>query len=232
MDNKDNKDKKDKKYKILRKQVNWNNLWFYRKALTVFQLTTVFTKRFLPLHGDRTVDKMVQAARSGKQNIVEGSADGVTSAEMEIRLINVARASIQELQEDYSDYLLSHKLPLWDSRHNRFDGMLEFCREHNDVEDYEPYFDSWSDEEMANIGYTLCRMTDKMMMTYITNLESDFITEGGIKERMTAARLGYRADKKEELAAANKEIASLKAEIQRLNTIIAQLKQELSSKSS
>ena len=82
---------------------------------------------------------------------------------------------------------------------------------------------------MANIGYTLCRMTDKMMMTYITNLESDFVTEGGIKERMTAARLGYRADKKEELAAANKEIASLKAEIQRLNTIIAQLKQEISS---
>ena len=79
MDNKDNKDKKDKKYKILRKQVNWNNLWFYRKALTVFQLTTVFTKRFLPLHGDRTVDQMVQAARSGKQNIVEGSADGVTA---------------------------------------------------------------------------------------------------------------------------------------------------------
>ena len=99
-------DNKDNKYKILRKQVNWNNLWFYRKALTVFQLTTVFTKRFLPLHGDRTVDQMVQAARSGKQNIVEGSANGVTSSEMEIKLLNVARASIQELQEDFSDYLL------------------------------------------------------------------------------------------------------------------------------
>lgn len=228
----DNKDKKDKKYKVLRKQVNWNNLWFYRKALTVFQLTNVFTKRFLPVHGDRTVDQMVQAARSGKQNIVEGSANGVTSSETEIRLINVARSSIQELQEDFSDYLLKHQLPQWDSSHERFDGMLEFCREHNDVEDYEPYFNTWSDEEMANIGYTLCRMTDKMMMTYITNLENDFVTEGGIKERMTAARLGYRADKKEELAAANQEIATLKAEIARLNTIIAQLKEEISRKSS
>ena len=219
-------DNKDKKYKVLRKQVNWQNLWFYRKALTVFRLTNVFTRRFLPLHGDRTVDQMVQAARSGKQNIVEGSANGVTSAEMEIKLLNVARASIQELQEDFSDYLLKHQLQLWDSSHDRFNGMLEFCRKHNDVEDYEPYLNTWSDEEMANTGYTLCRMTDKMMMKYITNLESDFVTEGGIKERMTAARLGYRADKKEELAAANQEIATLKAEIQRLNTIIAQLKEE------
>lgn len=103
-------DNKDKKYKVLRKQVNWQNLWFYRKALTVFRLTNVFTRRFLPLHGDRTVDQMVQAARSGKQNIVEGSANGVTSAEMEIKLLNVARASIQELQEDFSDYLLKHQL--------------------------------------------------------------------------------------------------------------------------
>ena len=121
---------------------------------------------------------------------------------------------------------------MWSSSHDRFDGMLDFCREHNDVEDYEPYFNTWSDEEMANIGYTLCRMTDKMMMSYITNLENDFVTQGGIKERMTAARLGYRADKKQELVAAHQEIAALKAEINRLNTTIAQLKQEISSKSS
>lgn len=222
----------ERKHKILRKQAKWQDLWFYRKALTVFRLTTVFTKRFLPVHGDRTVDQMVQAARSGKQNIVEGSADGVTSTEMEIKLLNVARASIKELQEDFSDYLLSHQLTMWSSSHDRFDGMLEFCREHNDVEDYEPYFNTWSDEEMANIGYTLCRMTDKMMMSYITNLENDFVTQGGIKERMTAARLGYRADKKQELVAAHQEIAALKAEINRLNTTIAQLKEELSSKSS
>ena len=223
-------DNDKKEYKILRPQANWQDLWFYRKAVTVFQLTMVFTKRFLPPHGDRTVDQMVQAARSGKQNIVEGSADGVTSSEMEIRLLNVARASLQELQEDYADYLKSRQLSLWGSSHSRFDGMLKFCREHNDLADYEPYFDTWSDEEMANIAYTLCRMTDKMMFSYISKLETTFVTEGGIKERMTAARLGYRSDKKNELAAANQEIASLKAEIARLNATITQLQEKLKNR--
>ena len=105
--------------------------------------------------------------------------------------------------------------------------MLKFCREHNDLADYEHYFNTWSDEEMANIAYTLCRMTDKMMFSYISKLETTFVTEGGIKERMTAARLGYRSDKKNELAAANQEIASLKAEIARLNATITQLQEKL-----
>ena len=69
---------------VLRKQTNWKNLWFYQKTVVLYQLTYSFTRRFLPAYGDRTVDQMVQAARSGKQNIVEGAADGVTSMEMEI----------------------------------------------------------------------------------------------------------------------------------------------------
>ncbi len=79
---------------VLRKQTNWKNLWFYQKTVVLYQLTFAFTRRFLPAFGDRTVDQMVQAARSGKQNIVEGSADGVTSMEMELKLLNVARSSI------------------------------------------------------------------------------------------------------------------------------------------
>ena len=75
---------------VLRKQTNWKNLWFYQKTVVLFQMTYVFTRRFFPAYGDRTVDQMVQAARSGKQNIVEGSADGVTSMEMEMKLLNVA----------------------------------------------------------------------------------------------------------------------------------------------
>ncbi len=212
--------------KILRQQANWQGLWFYRKAESLYQLTTVFTRRFLPPHGDRTVDQMVQAARSGKQNIVEGSADGVTSSEMEIKLLNAARASIQELQEDYFDYLTSRNLPLWDAGHNRYEAMMTYCREHNDLADYEPFFTTWSDEEMANVAYTLCRMTDKMMTSYLKKLEGQFVAEGGIKERMTAARLGYRADKQQQLEAAHREIASLKAEIARLNAVIRQLKEK------
>ena len=63
----------EKKYKVLRNQVNWQNLWFYRKSVALYEITKVFTQRFLPQHGDRTVDQMVQAARSGKQNIGNGT---------------------------------------------------------------------------------------------------------------------------------------------------------------
>lgn len=206
---------------VLRQQAEWKDLWFYRKAESLYHLSVAFTRRFLPKYGDRTVDQMVQAARSGKQNIVEGSSDGVASSELEIRLLNVARSSIQELREDFLDYLRSHRLALWDERHSRFKGMMEFCRKNNDLSRYEPYFDTWSDEEMANVGYTLCRMTDKMMTTYLQKLDAKFVSEGGIRERMTAARIGYRNDLRRQLEDASHEIASLKAEIQRLKAIIS-----------
>jgi len=206
---------------ILRRQAFWEELWFYRKAVTLYYLTTNFTSRFLPTYGDRTVDQMVQAARSGKQNIIEGSADGVTSTEMEIKLLNVARSSLQELREDYVDYLKSHGLPLWDGKNTRFEGMIQYCRTHNDVADYEPFFGIWTAEEMANVAYTLCRMCDKMMTSYLKELETAFVSEGGIRERMTAARLGYRNDTKQQLEEARQEIVELKREIARLNQIIA-----------
>ena len=85
---------------VLKNQTKWEDLYYYRKSLVLYQMTVVFCRRFLPKYGDRTVDQMVQAARSGKQNIVEGLADGVTSTEMELKLLNVARASIKELKED------------------------------------------------------------------------------------------------------------------------------------
>ena len=95
---------------VLKKAVVWQNLYFYRKSDALYQLTVEFCKRFLPPYGDRTVDQMVQAARSGKQNIVEGSEDGLTSSEMELKLLNVARGSLQELRSDYQDYLNTHHL--------------------------------------------------------------------------------------------------------------------------
>lgn len=212
---------------VLRTQTNWKNLWFYQKTVVLYQMTYVFTKRFLPAYGDRTVDQMVQAARSGKQNIVEGSADGVTSMEMELRLLNVARASIQELLEDYEDYIISHRLVKWRQGHPRFDGLLTFCRTHNKLYDYEPYFDSWTSEEMCNIGITLCRMVDKMMMTYQKKKESEFIENGGIKERMTAARLNYRNNQNQALEAANYDIAVLQQENEKLRKTIDLLQKEI-----
>lgn len=202
---------------ILKKQTNWENLYFYQKTVVLYQMTVVFCRRFLPKFGDRTVDQMVQAARSGKQNIVEGFADGVTSTEMELKLLNVARASIKELKEDYLDYLRARQLTLWQPKlHPRYGGMLEFCRAHNALDDYEPYFAKWNDEEFANCANTLCHMVDRMMNTHMAKMAADFKENGGIRERMTAARLGRRKTQNEEIAALKAEIIALRAEIARL----------------
>ena len=198
---------------VLRKQINWENLFFYQKTVVLYQMTYAFCRRFLPKFGDRTVDQMIQAARSGKQNIVEGFADGVTSTEMELKLLNVARASLKELKEDYVDYLRSRNLALWDAKHPRYDGLLKFCRFHNKLADYEPFFEKWTDEELANCANTLCHMVDKMMATHLKQKETDFVENGGIRERMTAARLGRRQTQNEEIAALKAENASLKREL-------------------
>lgn len=208
---------KDRKIpQVLKSQTNWENLHFYKKADVLYQMTFVFCKRFLPEHGDRTVDQMVQAARSGKQNIVEGSADGATSTEMELKLLNVARASVHELREDYRDFLISRNLPIWEPGHSRYQPMIDFCRPHNKLSDYEPYFQTWDAEVMANTGLTLCHMIDAMMNSFISGKEAQFVKEGGIKERMYAARTGYRKGQEERLAFLEKENAQLKAEIARL----------------
>ena len=202
-----------KPLKVLRAQTNWERLYFYQKTVVLYQMTYIFCQRFLPKHGDRTVDQMVQAARSGKQNIVEGCADGVTSTEMELKLLNVARASIKELKEDYLDYIRSRGLSLWNAKHPRYNGLLSFCRAHNALEDYEPFFSKWTDEELANCANTLCHMVDRMLTTHMAKKEADFTENGGIRERMTAARLGRRQTQNEEIAALKAENASLRREI-------------------
>jgi len=158
---------------------------------------------------------MTQAARSGKQNIVEGLADGVTSTEMELKLLNVSRASFKELKEDYIDHLRTRSLPLWTSGHPRYDGLLKFCRAHNRVEDYEPFFSRWSAEELANCANTLCHMVDKMLSAFIAKETNDFAENGGIKERMTAVRLGRRQTQNEEIAQLKQEVSLLRTKAER-----------------
>ncbi len=147
--------------KVLKKAVLWKQLYFYRKSDVLFQLTVEFCKRYLPQHGDRTVDQMVQSARSGKQNIVEGSEDGQTSSEMEIKLLNVARGSLHELRADYQDYLNTHHLTAWEQDNERQQRLKTFCHGHNDYKDYAPLLPMMNDEEMANLALTLCHQTDK-----------------------------------------------------------------------
>lgn len=216
-------------FQVLKRQKPWRDAYYYQKAETLYQMTFVFCQRFLPVHGDRTVDQMVQAARSGKQNIVEGTEDGTTSTEMHIKLLNVARASLQELREDYRDYLISRQLPLWNATHPRYHQMQTFCKAHNRLEEYNPYLEKWNDEEMANIALTLCHMTDAMLNHHLKNLEKEFVEQGGIKERMYAARTGYRQHQDAELAslrADNTRLkadnAALQAELTRLRDLLAQ----------
>jgi four helix bundle suffix protein len=213
----------NKTTQVLRKQADWENLYFYQKSNVLYQLTFVFTKRFLT-RGDRTVDQMVQAARSGKQNIVEGSADGVTSMEMELKLLNVARSSIKELKEDYMDYLASRHLQRWEPGHKRYDGMLKFCRTHNQVEDYQDYFEKWTDEEMCNTAICLFHMVDRALTNFLEKHDREFVEEGGVRERMTAARLDMRGTQKQIIAQLEAENATLKAQVASLQREVEALR--------
>ena len=212
------------KGKVLKKAVVWKELYFYRKSDAIYQLTVEFCHRFLPTHGDRTVDQMVQAARSGKQNIVEGCEDGQTSSEMEIKLMNVARGSLQELRADYQDYLNTRHLTPWTSESPRQQRLRDFCHSHNDYSDYAPFVEKMNDEEMANLLLTLCHQTDKMMCAYIEKLEKVFVTEGGIKERMYAARTGYRQQQDAHMKALEEENKHLKARIAELEELLGKLR--------
>lgn len=214
---------------IFRKVVKWQDLRFYQKTDVLYQMTVVFCDRFLPKYGDRTVDQMIQAARSGKQNIVEGSEDGKTSTEMELKLLNVARSSIGELRQDYEDYLKSHQLPVWTPGDDCYQPMQDFTRVHNQLADYEPYFFQWSDEEMSNYGLTLCYQVDTMMNKYLESLATQFVTEGGIKERMHKARTGYRQQQDEQFQSLSQEVVVLRQQLDLLQQELQKTQADLVS---
>ncbi len=194
----------------LGKNSDWSQLFFYRKSDVVYQLTFAFCDRYIHRYKDRTRDQMIQAARSCKQNIVEGLADGVTSTEMQLKLLNVARASLKELREDYEDYLKSRHLAFYQQGEERYAAMLHYCRNHNDLPDYEPYFARWSDEQMCNCALTLCHIIDRMLLSFLKRLDREFVTEGGIKERMHRARTKYRQAQDERLKFLEAENPQLK----------------------
>lgn len=205
---------------ILRKPTVWQGLNFYKRSDILYQMTVAFCRRFLPKYGDRTVDQMVQAARSTKQNIIEGYSDGQTSFETEIKLLGVARGSNQELLADYCDYLTAHGLKEWKGVNPRFDKLHRFCLDKTELPDFKPHFEHWNDDEMANCAICLCHMIDKALATMLAKKDKEFVTEGGIRERMTAARLGYRTNQRERIAELERENAALKAEIAALKATI------------
>ena len=142
----------------------------------------------------RTRDQMVQAARSGKQNILEGSQASGTSKESEIKLMNVARASLEELLEDYRDFLRVRALPLWDknSREAQFVRRLGSQRE-SSYENYRPYLETRPPGVVANILICLIHQTNYLLDQQLRQLEKAFVQEGGLRERMRRARLTERS---------------------------------------
>ncbi len=217
---------------ILRKPVVYTELRFYQRSDVLYQLTKLFCERYMPRHGDRTVDQMVQAARSVKQNIAEGSSDGQTSMEVEIKLLGIARGSNKELLEDYQDYLKHKGQTEWhESQRARFTKLQTFCREHSRYEDYQSLLPKMNDVELSNMAICLCHQVDKAMTSYMERKDREFTTEGGIRERMTAARLGQRETQKETISRQAAEISQQTAEIARQRTEIVRLQVEVARQS-
>lgn len=173
---------------------NYRELLSYQKAEVIYDLTYRFCQRFLEKR-DRTIDQMVQAARSGKQNILEGSKASGTSKEMEIKLTNVARASLEELLEDFRDYLRTRNHPIWtkDSREALFVRRLG-NKAQVSYESYREFADTRPAEVIANIALCLIHQANYLLDQQIRRLEQDFLREGGLHERMTRARLQSRSE--------------------------------------
>ena len=174
---------------------NYTSLLCYQKALVIYDLTYHFCERFIDKR-DRTYDQMIQAARSGKQNIVEGTIDKSTSYEMMIKLLNVSRGSHMELLEDYKDYLRVRKLRLWDTTSKEVEAMRKLGVEHSDSDYFVGIAETRSDEVIANMVIVLLYQADVLTLRYIEHIEAEFRKHGGIKERMYAVRISARDGKK------------------------------------
>ncbi len=172
----------------LRRRTMYTELRFYQRSDVLYQLTQVFVHRFLKPYGDRTVDQMVQAARSGKQNIIEGSAASATSAKTEIKLVNVAKASLQELVEDYIDYLRTRGHRQWEEGSKEWTAMRALGREHNDAAFFMNLCETRPPETIANMAIILINQADYLLFKQLERLEKDFIEQGGFSERMMRVR--------------------------------------------
>jgi len=167
---------------------NWN---VYRKAVVICDVTEMFINRALP-HNSRTVDQMRQAARSCKQNIVEGVSDGTVSAEMCLRLLGVARGSARELLEDYADFLRQRDFEIWSKEDSRTAVTRSYSLNNDDPREFTAKCRERSDETVANIMLTQIRQIDAMLIAVMRKVETEFINEGGIKEAMTRERRKFR----------------------------------------
>ena len=170
---------------------NYKTLLSYKKADIIFRITYFFCNKFLS-RGDRTVDQMIQAARSGKQNIIEGSAASSTSAKTEIKLINVAKASLKELLEDYEDYLKTRGFRQWEKESIEFEAMRNLGRTNNDPLFFMKLIESRPPDTIANMAIILINQADYLLYKQLQRLSDDFLKNGGFSERMARLRRNNR----------------------------------------
>ena len=166
----------------------YRNLIAYRKAMVIYDLTYHFCERFIAI-GDRTKDQMIQAARSGKQNIVEGKAASLTSAETHLKLLGVARSSFQELLEDFTDYLRTRKLKVWETESKEVKAMRELGLSHDDPKFFLELAEKRCDEVIANMVIVLLHQEDVLLRKHIEKQIARFVDEGGFRESLTRARI-------------------------------------------
>jgi four helix bundle suffix protein len=178
--------------RLLPPRGDYQTLLSFQKAEVVYDITFRFAHKFLA-KGDRTVDQMIQSARSGKQNILEGSKAAVTSKETEIKLTNVARASLEELLADYRDYLRVRDHEIWDkdSKEAQFVRRLGRKTPHT-YELYREFVETRPPQVIANIAICLIHQTNYLLDQQLRRLEKDFVEQGGLRERMTRVRLAHR----------------------------------------
>ena len=178
--------------RILPPRGDYPTLLSFQKAEVVYDITHRFAHKYLG-RGDRTVDQMIQSARSGKQNILEGSKAALTSKETEIKLTSVGRASLEELLADYRDYLRVRDHAIWDkdSKEALFVRRLGRKTPHT-FELYREFVETRPPEVIANIAICLIHQTNYLLDQQLRALEKDFLNQGGLRERMFKARLAHR----------------------------------------
>lgn len=177
---------------------SYKNLKAYQKSDIVYKGTVLFCHRFLKQR-DRTVDQMVQAARSCKQNIVEGSMASGTSKETELKLVNVACASIEELLEDYEDWLRTHGAEKWPFDDPRTTAARNLGRAGDWEAGIKPLFESRPPETVCNLQICFIHQTKHLLDRLIGQQEEDFKKHGGLRERMHAARTATRGEEWEKV---------------------------------
>ena len=181
---------------ILPPRGDYHTLLSYQKSEVIYEITYRFTKRYLTKR-DRTIDQMIQAARSGKQNIIEGSKAAMTSKETEIKLTNVARASLEELLEDYLDFLRVRDIKIWDKDSREAIYVRKLSKtEPLTFDVFREFMETRPAEVVANIAICLIHQANYLLDQQLRGLEKTFLKHGGLRERMTRARIQSRRQQK------------------------------------